>query len=434
MLTNTSTILRRISTISSSSSSSCCRVTSLLPSCLSAYNNIRWASSKSDKDPFNYEDPLRLDLRLTEEEQAIQSSVRSYCHEKLMPRIIEANRSGTFDRNIMREMGELGMLGSTLQEYGGISHVAYGLMAREVERVDSGYRSAMSVQSSLVMFPIHSFGTDLHREKYLPDLATGKKVGCFGLTEPNSGSDPSSMSTRAVRRGDSFVLNGQKTWITNAPIADVYVVWAKDEEGLIRGFILEKGMKGLSAPEIHGKISLRASITGSIFMEDVVVPAENMFPDVSGLRGPFSCLNKARYGIAWGALGAAEFCFHKAREYTLDRKQFGKPLAQNQLAQKKMADMATDISLGLLGCLQVGRLLDEGHLNPARISMIKRNSCGKALEISRVCRDMLGGNGIVDEYHIIRHMVNLETVNTYEGTHDIHSLILGRAITGLDAF
>lgn len=364
----------------------------------------------------------------------IQSQVRQYCHDKLMPRILQANREGKFDREIMKEMGGMGMLGSTISEFGGVSHVAYGLIAREVERVDSGYRSAMSVQSSLVMHPINTFGTEQHKKKYLSRLASGEIVGCFGLTEPNSGSDPGSMSTRAKKKGNSYILNGQKTWITNSPIADVMVVWAKDDENVIRGFLLERGMKGLSTPEIEGKFSLRASITGMIFMEDVEVPAENMFPTVTGLKGPFSCLNKARYGISWGALGAAEFCFHTARQYALDRSQFGKPLAKNQLVQKKLADMATEISLGLQGCLQVGRLLDSGHTNPVRISLIKRNSCGKSLDIARTARDMLGGNGIVDEYHIIRHVMNLETVNTYEGTHDIHSLILGRGITGLEAF
>jgi len=385
-------------------------------------------------DSFQFEDPLLLDNCLTEDERMIQAQVRQYSQEKLMPRILTANREGKFDRKILTELGSLGMLGSTIPEFGGISHVAYGITAREVERVDSGYRSAMSVQSSLVMYPIYTFGSDLHKKKYLNDLASGKLVGCFGLTEPNAGSDPGSMLTRATKKGNSYILNGTKTWITNSPIADVFVVWAKDDENVIRGFILERGMKGLSTPEIEGKFSLRASVTGMIVMDDVEVPVENMFTTVSGLKGPFSCLNKARYGIAWGALGAAEFCFHTARQYTLDRVQFGKPLAKNQLVQKKLADMATDISLGLLGALQVGRLIDEGKANPVRISMIKRNSCGKSLDIARAARDMLGGNGIVDEFHVIRHVMNLETVNTYEGAHDVHALIIGRAITGLEAF
>eukprot|EP01113_Clastostelium_recurvatum_P002134 TRINITY_DN1088_c0_g1_i5.p1 TRINITY_DN1088_c0_g1~~TRINITY_DN1088_c0_g1_i5.p1 ORF type:complete len:422 (-),score=148.33 TRINITY_DN1088_c0_g1_i5:79-1344(-) len=386
-------------------------------------------------DSFNFEDCLDLDSRLTEDEIMIRDQVKQYAQTRLMPRVLEAYKTETFDRAIMSEFGELGFLGSTIPKYGGVSHVAYGLMAREVERVDSGYRSAMSVQSSLVMHPIYTFGSDAQKEKYLDGLASGQLVGCFGLTEPNAGSDPAGMQTRARKKDNkTFVLNGSKTWITNSPIADVFVVWAKDEAGDIRGFVLEKGMKGLSAPAIKGKQSLRSSITGMIVMEDVEVPAENMFPTVKGLKGPFSCLNKARYGIGWGALGAAEFCFHTARQYTLDRKQFGRPLAANQIPQLKLANMATDISLGLLACLQVGRLLDEGKTDPTRISMIKRNSCGKALEIARLARDMLGGNGISEEYHIIRHMMNLETVNTYEGTNDVHALILGRAITGIPAF
>jgi len=395
---------------------------------------VRHASTSAHSDEFQYEDPLLLNEDLTEDERLIQAQVRQYAQEKLMPRIVQANREGKFDRAIMTEMGEVGMLGSTIPDFGGISSVAYGLAAREVERVDSGYRSAMSVQSSLVMHPIYTFGSDAMKKKYLADLATGKLVGCFGLTEPNAGSDPGSMQTRANKKGGSYILNGTKTWITNSPIADVFVIWAKDDEGIIRGFILERGMKGLSTPEIEGKLSLRASITGMIVMEDVEVPAENMFTTVHGLKGPFSCLNKARYGIAWGALGAAEFCFHTARQYTLDRKQFGRPLAKTQLVQKKLADMAADISLGLLGALQVGRLMDKGFSNPVRISIIKRNSCGKALEIARTARDMLGGNGIVDEFHVMRHAANLETVNTYEGANDIHALIVGRAITGLEAF
>eukprot|EP01112_Ceratiomyxa_fruticulosa_P024214 TRINITY_DN972_c0_g1_i4.p1 TRINITY_DN972_c0_g1~~TRINITY_DN972_c0_g1_i4.p1 ORF type:complete len:419 (-),score=75.06 TRINITY_DN972_c0_g1_i4:84-1340(-) len=385
------------------------------------------------QDSFNFEDCLDLNSRLTEDERMIRDQVKQYCQTKLMPRVLEANRTEHFDRKIMNEFGEMGMLGATIPEYGGVSHVAYGLMTREVERVDSGYRSAMSVQSSLVMHPIYTFGTEKQKKKYLDDLASGKIVGCFGLTEPNAGSDPSSMQTRAVKKGDYYVLNGSKTWITNSPIADVFVVWAKDESGQVKGFILEKGMQGLTAPTIHGKFSLRCSITGMIMMEDVKVPAENML-NVTGMKGPFSCLNKARYGIGWGSLGAAEFCFHTVRQYMLDRKQFGRPLAANQIPQKKMADMATEISLGLQACLQVGRLIDEGKTDPTRISLIKRNSCGKSLEIARTARDMLGGNGIADEYHVIRHSMNLEAVNTYEGTHDIHALILGRAITGIPSF
>ena len=353
-----------------------------------------------------------------------------------MPRILEANRHEVFHREIMTEMGNMGFLGSTIpEEYGGagLNHVAYGLIAREVERVDSGYRSAMSVQSSLVMYPIFTYGTEEQRKKYLPKLASGEWVGCFGLTEPNHGSDPASMETKAKKVDGGFILHGNKMWITNSPIADVFVVWAK-LDGEIRGFILEKGMKGLSAPKIEGKFSLRASSTGEIVMDEVFVPAENIFPDVKGLKGPFGCLNKARYGIAWGALGAAEFCWHAARQYTLDRPQFGRPLAANQIMQLKLANMMTEITLGLQGALRVGRLIDEDKVSPEMISLIKRNSCGKALEIARTSRDMHGGNGISDEYHIIRHVMNLEAVNTYEGTHDIHALILGRAQTGLQAF
>jgi glutaryl-CoA dehydrogenase len=374
----------------------------------------------------------------------VRDAARAYCQDKLQPRVLMAARHEKFDREIMNEMGALGLLGSTIEGYGcaGLNHVCYGLVAREVERVDSGYRSAMSVQSSLVMHPIHAYGNEAQREKYLPRLATGEWVGCFGLTEPNHGSDPASMATRAKPVDGGFILKGSKMWITNSPIADVFVVWAKLEgpdgkaggQEAIRGFVLEKGMKGLSAPKIEGKMSLRASITGEIVMDDVFVPAENLLPNVSGLKGPFGCLNKARYGIAWGALGAAEFCWHAARQYTLDRTQFGRPLAANQLVQKKLADMQTDITLGLQGCLRVGRLMDEGRWAPEMVSLIKRNSCGKALEIARTARDMHGGNGIHDEYHVIRHMINLETVNTYEGTHDIHALILGRAQTGLQAF
>ncbi|MGE0753887.1 MAG: acyl-CoA dehydrogenase [Alphaproteobacteria bacterium] len=392
--------------------------------------------------PLNYEDPLLLDAQLTDEERMVRDSARSYAREKLLPRIIEANRHEKFDAAIMKEMGGLGLFGPTIEGYGcaGVSHVAYGLICKEVEWVDSGYRSAMSVQSSLVMHPIHAYGTDAHKDKYLPGLAKGELIGCFGLTEPDHGSDPGGMKTRATRKGDSYILSGAKNWITNSPIADVFVVWAKVfgdkdiEDGTIKGFILEKGMKGLSAPKIEGKFSLRASITGMIAMEDVVVPAGNIFPEVSGLKGPFGCLNKARYGIGWGALGAAEFCYEAARGYTLERKQFGKPLAANQLIQKKLADMMVDIHFGLQACYRVGRLIDEGKWVPEMISMIKRNSAGKALEIARTSRDMHGGNGIADEYHVIRHVMNLESVNTYEGTHDIHALILGRAITGLQAF
>lgn len=364
-------------------------------------------------------------------------TARSYCQENLQPRVLMANRNETVDREIFKEMGGLGLLGATIEGYGcpGVSSVSYGLIAREVERVDSAYRSSMSVQSSLVMHPINEFGSEEQKEKFLPRLATGELIGCFGLTEPNHGSDPSGMETRARKQpnGD-FIVSGNKNWITNSPIADVFVVWAKDDEGHIRGFILEKGMAGLSAPAISGKFSLRASATGMISMEDVVVPAGNQLPKAKGLGGPFSCLNKARYGIAWGAMGAAEFCLSKAREYTLDRQQFGAPLAANQIPQLKMANMLTDISLGLQGALRVGRLMDEGGWAPEMISLMKRNNCGKALDIARTARDMLGGNGISDEYDIIRHVMNLEAVNTYEGTHDIHALILGRAITGQQAF
>jgi glutaryl-CoA dehydrogenase len=393
---------------------------------------------------FSWEDPFLLDDQLGDDERAVRDAAHAYCQERLQPRVLMAARHERFDREIMNEMGALGLLGSTIEGYGcaGLNHVCYGLVAREVERVDSGYRSAMSVQSSLVMHPIHAYGSEAQRQKYLPRLATGEWVGCFGLTEPNHGSDPAGMATRARPIDGGYVLKGSKMWITNSPIADVFVVWAKKEDPdgcvggqeAIHGFVLEKGMKGLSAPKIEGKTSLRASITGEIVMDDVFVPAENLLPGVHGLKGPFGCLNKARYGIAWGALGAAEFCWHAARQYTLDRRQFGRPLAQNQLVQKKLADMMTDITLGLQGCLRVGRLLDEGKAAPEAISLVKRNSCGKALDIARMARDMHGGNGIHDEYHVIRHMINLETVNTYEGTHDIHALILGRAQTGLQAF
>lgn len=389
---------------------------------------------------FNWHDALNMESQLTEEEKMVRDSFRAYCDDKLMSRIIMANRNEKFDPEIVSEMGSIGVLGPTIKGYGcaGVSSVAYGLIAREVERVDSGYRSAMSVQSSLVMHPIYAYGTEEQKQKYLPKLAKGELIGCFGLTEPNHGSDPSSMETKARYNpsNKTYTLNGTKSWITNSPIADVFIVWGKcdKDNDKIRGFILEKGMKGLTAPKIEGKFSLRASITGQIAMDDVEVPEENMLPNVMGLGGPFGCLNNARYGIAWGTLGAAEFCLETARQYTLDRIQFGKPLAKNQLPQKKMADMLTEISIGLQACLQVGRLKDEGKATPEMISMIKRNSCGKALDIARVARDMLGGNGISDEYHIIRHCMNLEAVNTYEGTHDIHALILGRAITGLQAF
>ncbi len=388
------------------------------------------------KPQFNWEDPLFLDDQLTEEERMVRDSARDYCQAKLMPRILEANRHENFDREIMRELGDMGLLGATLpEEFGGanVSHVAYGLIAREVERVDSGYRSAMSVQSSLVMYPIYAYGTDEQRKKYLPKLASGEMVGCFGLTEPDFGSDPGGMRTRAEKVDGGYKLTGNKMWITNSPIADVAVVWAK-LDGKIRGFIVERGTEGFSTPKIEGKMSLRASITGEIVLDGAVVPEENLLPNASGLGGPFGCLNKARFGIAWGALGAAEFCWHAARQYTMDRKQFGRPLAQTQLVQKKLADMLTEITLGLQACLRVGRLLDEGRSAPENISLIKRNSCGKALDIARMARDMHGGNGIADEFHVIRHMVNLETVNTYEGTYDIHTLILGRAQTGLQAF
>ena len=388
------------------------------------------------KPSFKWEDPLLLDDQLSDEERMIRDSARAYAQEKLLPRVIEANRHEKFHREIMNEMGALGLLGSTLEGYGcaGTNYVSYGLIAREIERVDSGYRSAMSVQSSLVMYPIYAFGTEAQKQKYLPKLATGEWVGCFGLTEPDGGSDPGGMKTRAKKTDGGYILKGSKMWITNSPIADVFVVWAKDDAGDIRGFVLEKGMKGLSAPKIEGKFSLRASITGEIAMEDVFVPEENKFPDVKGLTGPFSCLNNARYGIAWGSLGAAEFCWHQARQYALDRIVFNKPLAANQLIQKKLADMQTEITLGLQGALRLGRLKDEHRAAPEAISMLKRNNCGKSLEIARVARDMLGGNGVSDEYHVIRHVMNLEAVNTYEGTHDIHALILGRAMTGIAAF
>jgi glutaryl-CoA dehydrogenase len=392
--------------------------------------------TKKQRPAFDWQDPLGIDAQLTDDERMVQKTARDYAQEKLMPRIVDANRNEIFHREIMNEMGALGLLGGTLEGYGcaGINYTSYGLIAREVERADSGYRSALSVQSSLVMYPIYAFGTEEQKQKYLPKLATGEWVGCFGLTEPDGGSDPSAMKTRAVKTKGGYTLRGSKMWITNAPIADVFVVWAKDDVGDIRGFVLEKGMKGLSAPKIEGKFSLRASITGEIAMDDVFVPEENKFPDVKGLTGPFSCLNNARYGIAWGAMGAAEACWHQARQYTLDRIIFGKPLAATQLIQKKLADMQTEIALGLQGALRLGRLKDDDTCPPEAISLLKRNNCGKALDIARTARDMLGGNGISDEYHVIRHMMNLEAVNTYEGTHDIHALILGRAITGIAAF
>jgi glutaryl-CoA dehydrogenase len=385
---------------------------------------------------FNWADPLLLDEALGEEERMVRDSAHAYCQEKLFPRVLEANRHERFDREIMNEMGALGFLGSTIEGYGcaGVNYVSYGLIAREVERVDSGYRSAMSVQSSLVMHPIYEFGTEQQRQKYLPKLASGEWVGCFGLTEPDHGSDPAGMTTRATAAQGGYRLRGAKMWITNSPIADVFVVWAKTEDEMIRGFILEKGMKGLSAPKIEGKFSLRASATGEIVMDDVFVPEDNLLPGVSGLRGPFSCLNSARYGIAWGSLGAAEFCWHAARNYALDRRQFGRPLAANQLIQKKLVDMQTEITLGLHACLRLGRLKDMGRDAPEMVSILKRNNCGKALDIARAARDIHGGNGIADEYHVIRHVMNLEAVNTYEGTHDIHALILGRAQTGIAAF
>jgi len=388
------------------------------------------------KPEFRWDDPFLLEDQLTEEERMVRDSARAYCQEKLLPRVVEATRKEKFDREIMNEMGALGFLGSTIDGYGcaAVNHVSYGLTAREVERVDSGYRSAMSVQSSLVMHPIHAYGTEAQRQKYLPKLAKGEWVGCFGLTEPNHGSDPGSMQTRARKADGGYVLKGSKMWITNSPIADVFVVWAKTDDGVIRGFILEKGMKGLSAPKIEGKMSLRASVTGEIVMDDVFVPEAQLLPNVSGLKGPFGCLNKARYGIAWGALGAAEDCWHRARQYVLDRTQFGRPLAANQLIQLKLANMMTEITIGLQAVLRVGRLVDAGRAVPEMVSLVKRNSCGKALEIARLARDMHGGNGIADEFHVIRHMINLETVNTYEGTHDIHALILGRAQTGIQAF
>jgi glutaryl-CoA dehydrogenase len=391
---------------------------------------------------FNWQDPFLLDQQLTDEERMIREAAAAYCQDKLQPRVLNAFRNEKTDIEIFREMGELGLLGPTIPtEYGGpgLNYVAYGLIAREVERVDSGYRSMMSVQSSLVMVPINDFGTEEQKHRFLPKLATGEWIGCFGLTEPDHGSDPANMATRAQKVAGGYMLKGSKMWISNSPIADVFVVWAKEvseggQVGPIRGFILEKGMKGLSAPAIHGKVGLRASITGEIVMDGVFVPEDNAFPEVQGLKGPFTCLNSARYGIAWGALGAAEDCWLRARQYTLDRQQFGRPLAANQLIQKKLADMQTEISLGLQGCLRLGRMKDEGTASVEITSILKRNSCGKALDIARMARDMMGGNGISDEYGVARHLVNLEVVNTYEGTHDIHALILGRAQTGIAAF
>ncbi len=391
--------------------------------------NITWPSAPWD-------DVLLLDEFLTEEERMVRDGARDFCDNELMPGILEAHRHENFDRNIMRQFGEMGLLGATIQGYGcaGVSYVSYGLIAREVERVDSGYRSAMSVQSSLVMYPIYAYGSEEQREKYLPRLAAGEIVGCFGLTEPNAGSDPAGMQTRARTVSGGYSLSGAKMWITNSPIADVFVVWAKCDDEKVRGFILDKGMKGLSAPKIEGKFSLRASITGEIVMDEVFVPEENLLPGVVGMKGPLGCLSNARFGIAWGALGAAEFCWHAARQYTLDRKQFGRPLAATQLVQKKLADMQTEITLGLQGCLSAGRLKEKNKLSPDAISLLKRNNCGKSLDIARQARDMHGGNGIADEYHVIRHVLNLEAVNTYEGTHDVHALILGRLQTGLNAF
>jgi len=396
-------------------------------------------SDRRQQQSFDWADPFLIEEELSEEERMIRDAARDYAQGSLLPRVLSAFREERFDREILSEMGGLGLLGSTLpEEYGGAgaNYVAYGLVAREVERVDSGYRSAMSVQSSLVMYPIWAYGDETQRQRWLPKLATGEFVGCFGLTEPDHGSDPGSMKARAEKVADGYRLTGSKTWITNSPIADIFVVWAKSaaHDGVIRGFVLEKGMKGLSAPKIEGKVSLRASVTGEIVMDGVVVPEENLLPNVAGLKGPFGCLNRARYGIAWGAMGAAEDCWHRARSYTLDRSQFGRPLAANQLIQKKLADMQTEIALGLLAALRLGRLFDAGKMAPEMISLAKRNNCGKALEIARAARDMHGGNGISDEFHVIRHMVNLEAVNTYEGTHDVHALILGRAQTGIQAF
>ena len=393
-------------------------------------------NAPANRPVFSWTDPFLLQEQLSEDERLVHDSARQFCDDKLMSRVLQAHREERFDREVFNEMGEMGFLGSTIEGYGcpGVNHVCYGLIAREVERVDSGYRSMMSVQSSLVMYPIYAYGSEEQRTKYLPSLAAGEKVGAFGLTEPDYGSDAGSMVTRARKVQDGWLLKGAKMWITNSPVADVFVVWAKDDEGIIRGFILERGMDGLTSPKIEGKFSLRVSITGEIVMDDVFVPDENLLPGVQGLKGPFGCLNKARYGIAWGALGAAEFCWQAAREYVMERKQFGRPLGANQLIQKKLADMQTEIALGLQSVLRVGRLMDESRATPEMVSLIKRNSCGKALDIARTARDMHGGNGVSDEYHVIRHLMNLEAVNTYEGTHDIHALILGRAQTGIQAF
>jgi len=391
----------------------------------------------SSKSRFNWMDPLELDSQLSEEERMVRENALRFSQDKLMPRVLEAFREEKFDPEVIREMGEMGLLAVTLpEEYGGagMSYVNYGLIAREVERVDSGYRSTMSVQNSLVIYPIFAYGTEEQKQKFLPKLASGEMIGCFGLTEPDAGSDPGSMRTRAVKADGGYILKGSKTWISNSPVADVCVVWAKTEDGIIRGFLIERDTKGLSTPKIEGKFSLRASVTGEIVMDDCFVPAENLLPGAEGLAGPFRCLNRARFGIVWGVLGAAEFCWHAARQYTLDRHQFGRPLAATQLVQKKLADMQTEITIGLQGALQLGRLFDAGKESPEAISLMKRNNCGKALDIARVARDMHGGNGIVDEFHVIRHMMNLETVNTYEGAHDVHALILGRAQTGIQAF
>ena len=392
--------------------------------------------SGSPPPPFDWRDPLGIEEELDEAERLVRDTAAGYAEERLMPRVLEAHRHERFDPEILREMGALGLLGATLEGYGcaGVGQVSYGLVAREIERVDSGYRSALSVQSSLVMYPIHAFGSEAQRQKYLPGLARGALIGCFGLTEPDAGSDPAAMGTRAREVEGGFVLRGAKTWISNAPVADLLLVWAKNERGAIRGFLLEKGMPGLRTPRIEGKFSLRASATGQILMDDVFVPAENELPAAEGLKAPFRCLTRARYGICWGAMGAAEFCWHAARRYTLERHQFGRPLAATQLVQKKLADMQTEITLGLHACLRLGRLFDRGQVHHEAVSLLKRNNCGKALEIARAARDMHGGNGIADEYHVIRHVLNLESVNTYEGTHDVHALILGRAQTGLAAF